>query len=858
MKINKGTLLDVLGLVFFYFILHERLLDYFDYEGFYISQGGWNLLKHGILATPEYQFYSDTAPFSPYYISYFFAGLSLLIFGFTSLGAIAHIKLATLITILSTYVIIRITLKDRLLSWCGASFLLLFPFYKDFIITRADPIGVCFGWIGITLLVFSLEKELSILSSKTSETAEPYDTIDLKKIVYRALGAGICVAFSFFSHPLGLQFYMGASLLALACYFGPFKWVLRKTTRWFFAGFLSIALIFSLFVINWEKYLYFANQFQSYATRFWPPTNVITNFIPEFKKAMDPFFFTTNIPNHFVDIWYLSPILAAIILGSFIGIIWEFFGKTHSTKSAIFFRWVFIWNLFLFTFAVPRYRAYVVHMMPLMGILLAIGLNSLRARISLNSASRLESTSKVFLFILVFLLCFPSAKNILDGKTLFSAPSRYTLIQDAVADIKSVIPPGARVVTSQGEMILFPDNIVRTHYVFQRYKQLPVPEYIQQEQLDDGITDPNFNWDEPTRDRFAVNTRYHFHRFLPNYFVTDSYQNLNCSFPVAEFNYEEVENITKNHYQKKLIVYKVNYNEWPFKQIPNGARLYPSFSDPISATRYRQFLLKGLSNEIVVPDRTLSADAGSDSVFFMPPEDNFADVPLNGSGSKSTQNEIVHFRWEIDRPLKGDASKVVSTDSYPIIAEGKITQAKLPAGKHIIHLVTTDSEGHCSRDVKVAEIKVGDPDHLINYAHQANGGKANGFLEHSGLSPNNAIDGVTTGDLSKSWTAEPDLKSWWQVDLGGKPRSINFIYVYFLSNYFADASTNNFEIWGSNDVEFKSYDVIAERGDEKYPRLRYWKKEIQTDKRYRFLRLIKTKPTYTSFVEIEVFGEKEG
>lgn len=78
-----------------------------------------------------------------------------------------------------------------------------------------------------------------------------------------------------------------------------------------------------------------------------------------------------------------------------------------------------------------------------------------------------------------------------------------------------------------------------------------------------------------------------------------------------------------------------------------------------------------------------------------------------------------------------------------------------------------------------------------------------------------------------------------------------FLFISF-SNYFADASTSNFEIQANNDAEFKSYEIIAERGDEKYPRIRYWKKKIQTDKRYRFILLSKTKPTYTSFVEFEV------
>jgi hypothetical protein len=852
---GRTTSIDLILLAVLFFCLHGKLLNGFS-ESFFLLTVGENFWKYGIMASPEYQFMGDTAPSSPFYITYFLAGLSVLFFGHTALGAVAFVKLFIFLTLVLVYCLARKLSDSRTLGWVAAAFILLFPSIREYSDCRGDYVAVFFGWLGISLLIFSIQQEILKSQNSDPQISSGPESRCLKWIPFMA---GILAACAFLSHPYGLQFYMGACLVLLVSFFGIVGWLKNKITWLYFLGYGTFFSIFALFVIDWEKYLYIISFFSS-SLQFLPGNaDYDADFLFKFKNAAGPFFFMEKDGAYTkADPKYISVFLFSLTIAVFVGTIWEAVTRQRFKIYRAFFL-LYLAFAFLHIFFVAAYRPYAAHSMPLYAILLTLTLHLIGKGIKKISGDKFtKKLNTVGVTLLAGILGTLALADILLERTLFHTPSKSTIIQDAVSDLKLVIPPGSRVITDVPLIFLFPESFVRSNYVFQQFQQLPNPKYLTEEQEQDNIYDPHFMWSEETRRRFDLNSRYHFRRFVPNYFVTEYYAHLNTAKPIAKFKYQNTSLYGDENNEITLSVYKVNYNGWPFKNIPPKTRLFPSFSDPISAIRYRKHLFKGQGNEVIVPETELIAKASIDKIVYLSPGQKNGTLSLDGSTSWQKNNEIVKYEWQMDQPLVGSRSLSLETPmgNYITVAQGEKTSIQLPVGKHIIHLLITDISGNQSRDIKVVTLKRKTSGKFVNYALKSNGGIATGILEHSGLSPDHAIDGVTEGTIWESWTAETDMNAWWQVDLGGEPKKINFIYVYFLSNYFADASTNHIEIWGSNDPKFLSHEVLASRGDETYPKSGYWTVTLDTNEKFRYIRLIKTRPSYTSFVEIEVYGEK--
>jgi len=333
-------------------------------------------------------------------------------------------------------------------------------------------------------------------------------------------------------------------------------------------------------------------------------------------------------------------------------------------------------------------------------------------------------------------------------------------------------------------------------------------------------------------------------RFVPEFIVTDYYADMNCAQPVASFDYR-IRLAPPAHQEpfvRTITVYRTNYNEWPFKDVPVGARLYPSLSDPLSAVRFREFLTAGTARPVVKPEPVLIADAGPDADVKMPLDSDEIQVEMDGRGSTSMDSRIARYEWQVD---------------YQTLAEGERAVLNLPYGDHVVHLVVTDGKGRRSRDT--AFVKVGwDTTGLVNYALKENGGVATANLSHCDLDPGNAIDGVLEGDMSDSWTSEPASRAWWQVDLG-EPRDLAFVVIYFRSDFHRAVQAAGFEILASNDPGFGTYEVIAGRAaGEPFPERSLWKAEVDADREYRYVRLSKNTDAHTSLHEIEVYCRESG
>jgi len=72
---DQSMVIDFALLTLLFFCLNGKLVNGLN-ESFFIPTAGEHFWQYGIMATPEFQFMGDTAPTSPFYIIYFFAGRS--------------------------------------------------------------------------------------------------------------------------------------------------------------------------------------------------------------------------------------------------------------------------------------------------------------------------------------------------------------------------------------------------------------------------------------------------------------------------------------------------------------------------------------------------------------------------------------------------------------------------------------------------------------------------------------------------------------------------------------------------------------------------------------------------------------
>jgi hypothetical protein len=91
------------------------------------------------------------------------------------------------------------------------------------------------------------------------------------------------------------------------------------------------------------------------------------------------------------------------------------------------------------------------------------------------------------------------------------------------------------------------------------------------------------------------------------------------------------------------------------------------------------------------------------------------------------------------------------------------------------------------------------------------------------------------GDTGTGWAPGFVAKNgvWWQVDLGA---SEQIDAIEMLTRNGNNCERRNFEIRGSDDPEFSTYDVLYHQGEFPLPRHLHWVKKLD-GKAYRYVRL---------------------
>jgi hypothetical protein len=249
----------------------------------------------------------------------------------------------------------------------------------------------------------------------------------------------------------------------------------------------------------------------------------------------------------------------------------------------------------------------------------------------------------------------------------------------------------------------------------------------------------------------------------------------------------------------------------------------------------------------------LTAIAGPDLTVQEEQFSEKATVTLDGSQSYLNKGEITVYQWWRENQL---------------LAETPQASVELPIGEWEVTLIVKNKFRNRGTDVKKIMVFPNETG-LVNRALAANGGIAstNGSLPFIGVGPSKAIDGNTRcffkpGEAQKQgedcWINKAPTKDYyWQVDLGETPAHIRRIMIHFRKGFESAEQTNHLVLSGSAHHDFKQFEVLGTRQDEPYPKSGSWILSLPETKNYRYIRISKTKDTYTSFAEVEVWCEKE-
>ncbi len=101
---------------------------------------------------------------------------------------------------------------------------------------------------------------------------------------------------------------------------------------------------------------------------------------------------------------------------------------------------------------------------------------------------------------------------------------------------------------------------------------------------------------------------------------------------------------------------------------------------------------------------------------------------------------------------------------------------------------------------------------------------------------------------------------WWQVDLG-KSYQIGSIEVIFREDVDQATTRRNFEVRGSNDLNFNSSTVLGSQGEDIVPFTKGWRVNVKGDEGFRFVRVQKTKidrdalgQSFFNLLEVKIFA----
>jgi len=109
-------------------------------------------------------------------------------------------------------------------------------------------------------------------------------------------------------------------------------------------------------------------------------------------------------------------------------------------------------------------------------------------------------------------------------------------------------------------------------------------------------------------------------------------------------------------------------------------------------------------------------------------------------------------------------------------------------------------------------------------------------------------------DRASAWNPNAqDTRPWIGLDMG-RPTGIRRLELTLSSVELLSEARRNFAVWASNDPGMKGYVVLGEQGRTPLHSGATWALELNSPKKYRYLRIVKTAKEYFSLSSLRVFG----
>lgn len=117
------------------------------------------------------------------------------------------------------------------------------------------------------------------------------------------------------------------------------------------------------------------------------------------------------------------------------------------------------------------------------------------------------------------------------------------------------------------------------------------------------------------------------------------------------------------------------------------------------------------------------------------------------------------------------------------------------------------------------------------------------------------IENVTDGNISTIWSAGLKESYSFQAEFS-KPAKIVRVDITFRNDLDLPLSRCNFEVWLSDDKDFKTYDIVGQCGNVPVSFQGTWSKSVKTNKSYQYIRFVKN-GDFVSIGEIKAYEMKE-
>jgi F5/8 type C domain/Secretion system C-terminal sorting domain len=244
-------------------------------------------------------------------------------------------------------------------------------------------------------------------------------------------------------------------------------------------------------------------------------------------------------------------------------------------------------------------------------------------------------------------------------------------------------------------------------------------------------------------------------------------------------------------------------------------------------------------------------------------------IPTNAGNSAPTISEIntnytvelgqnLHIKPTVtddSKPIKFLQTKwsTVSGPAFPTfsnIKNGANTSISFPlAGTYTIKLVAKDGDQTATKTivVNVTAQSLG-----VNLALNKTTSASSSW--NTDLGADKAIDGNPSSLWHPSYqeVSEEGKYSWWQIDLGQSQKVGRFELVTRQSDP-QDFTRKNFQVIGSNDVNFSTYEPIASQNKDSLNYKSTWVANVINPKDFRYYRVRKTEKNYHTIAEFKMF-----